>query len=212
VSRSDIDVLAELVELRGRDVVDVGCGDGSLVRALAARGASVVGVEVSEAALEQARDGEHCYLLGSADALPLDDGSVDVCVLMRSLHHVPPAAMGAALEECARVLRPGGVAYIAEPLARGAFYELVAVVDDEREVRALAQAAIVATTALRHERTVEYDSPLRLAGFDAFRRRVVSADPARAERFAAREAELRGRFAALTEDSAPMRADLLRRA
>jgi hypothetical protein len=109
------------------------------------------------------------------------------------------------------VLRPGGVAYIAEPLYRGEFNALIALVDDEREVRALAQAAIASTTALVHERTVEYDSPLRLESFAAFRRLVVSADPTRAERFAAAEDELAARFAALREDTSPMRADLLRR-
>jgi hypothetical protein len=149
--------------------------------------------------------------VGSADALPLGDGSVDVCVLMRSLHHVPRERMGAALAECARVLRPRGVAYVAEPLYRGEFNALIALVDDEREVRALAQAALAGTTVLVHERTVEYDSPLRLDSFDALRRMVVSADPARAERFAALEDELAARFAALQEDTSPMRADLLRR-
>src|SRR5262249_51796799 len=148
---------------------------------------------------------------GRADALPLDDESVDACVLMRSLHHVLADAMPRAFAEAARVLRPGGAMYVAEPLAEGAFFELVALVDDEREVRALAQAAIAATTALRRERTVEYAVPLRLRGFDDFRDRVIGADPSRADRFAALEDELRARFAALTEETAPMRADLLRR-
>jgi SAM-dependent methyltransferase len=206
--RADIDVLADLVPLAGREVVDVGCGDGSFMRALAARGASVVGIEVTEAAVARAGDG---CLLGSADALPLEDASVDVCVLMRSLHHVPAEAMPRAFTECARVLRPGGAMYVAEPLAEGEYFELVALVDDEREVRARAQAAIAATRALRRERTVEYAVPLRLAGFDAFRERVIGADPSRADRFAALEDELRVRFAALTEDTSPMRADLLRR-
>jgi SAM-dependent methyltransferase len=209
--RADVEVLAELVPLRGRDVVDVGCGNGALVRALAARGAAVTGIEVSEEAVARADDGEHRFLVGSADALPLADASMDVCVLMRSLHHVPPAAMGAALEECARVLRAGGVAYVAEPLYRGEFNALVALVDDEREVRALAQSALAATTALAHERTVFYDAPLWLESFGAFRRMMVSADPTRAERFAALEGELAARFAELKEDTSPMRADLLRR-
>jgi SAM-dependent methyltransferase len=208
VIRADIDVLADLVPLDGREVVDVGCGDGSLMRALAGRGASVVGVEVSEAAV--ARAGEGCRL-GRADALPLDDGSVDACVLMRSLHHVPAEAMPRAFTECARVLRPGGVMYVAEPVASGAYFALVALVDDEREVRAQAQAAIAATRALRRERTVDYEVPLRVGSFDGFRERVVSADPARAERFAALEDELRAGFAALADETAPMRADLLRR-
>ncbi len=209
--RSDVDVLAELVPLAGREVVDVGCGDGALVRALAARGASVVGVEVSERAVARAADGVQRYLVGSADALPLADASVDVCVLMRSLHHVPADAMPRAFDECARVLRPGGAAYVAEPLPHGAFFALVSLVDDETEVRALAQAALAATTVLRRERTVEYAAPLGMASFEVFRERVIGADPARADRFAALEDELRARFAGLEEETSPMRADLLRR-
>jgi hypothetical protein len=97
-------------------------------------------------------------------------------------------------------------------VAAGAYFELVALIDDEREVRALAQAAITGTRAFTRERTVEYDVPLRVPSFAAFRERVVAADPSRAETFAAREGELRERFAALAEDTAPMRADLLHRA
>jgi SAM-dependent methyltransferase len=212
VVRADIDVLAELVPLHGREVVDVGCGDGALVRALVARGATAVGVEVSEEAIGRAyaRDPSGRYLLGSAEALPLADDSADACVMMRSLHHVPPAAMGAALAELRRVLRDGGVAYVAEPVAAGQYFELVSLIDDEREARALAQAAIDAAPGLLRAHTVEYDVPLRIAGFAAFRDRVVAADPDRAALFAAREDALRERFAAMTEDTAPMRADLLR--
>lgn len=210
--RTDIDVLADLVSLEGREVVDVGCGDGALVRALVARGATAVGIEVSEEAVGRAyaRDPGGRYLLGSADALPLADASADVCVMMRSLHHVPPAAMGAGLAELGRVLRDGGVAYVAEPVASGQYYELVSLIDDEREVRELAQAAIDDAPEFVRARTVEYDAPLRISGFAVFRDRVVAADPARASAFAAREPELRERFAAMTEETAPMRADLLR--
>jgi SAM-dependent methyltransferase len=213
--RTDIDVLADLVSLEGREVVDVGCGDGALVRALVARGATAVGIEVSEEAVGRAcaRDPSPTtrYLLGSADALPLADASADVCVMMRSLHHVPSAAMGAGLAELGRVLRDGGVAYVAEPVASGQYYELVSLIDDEREVRELAQAAIDDAPEFVRARTVEYDAPLRISGFAVFRDRVVAADPERASAFAAREPELRERFEAMTEDTAPMRADLLRR-
>jgi SAM-dependent methyltransferase len=212
VISTDADVLASLVALDGREVVDVGCGDGGLVRALTARGASVMGVEVSEEAIGRAyrQDPSGRYLLGSADALPLADASADLCVFMRSLHHVPPAAMGDALDEARRVLRGDGGLVVAEPVASGQYFELVSLVDDEREVRELAQAAVDAAHGFVRVRTVEYEVPLRIAGFAAFRDRVVAADPARAERFAEVEDELRERFAAMDADTVPMRADLLR--
>ena len=73
---SDFEQLAQAVELQGRDVVDVGCGDGAFVRALAKGGANAIGIEVSEAAVERARakDPRNRYLLGGAEAIPLPTG------------------------------------------------------------------------------------------------------------------------------------------
>jgi SAM-dependent methyltransferase len=210
--RSTLDVLCDLVPPAGRTIADVGCGDGSLVRALARRGATAIGVEVSAAQLARARShpavaGER-YLEGTGQALPLPDDGADAVVFLQSLHHVPAGAMGAALTEAARV---APVIYVQEPLAQGPFFALVALVDDETEVRALAQAAI-RSSGLRIEHELRFDVPVALAGFDALRERIVGADPARAERFAAREAELRAGFAALGDDVlAPSTAHLLRR-
>jgi SAM-dependent methyltransferase len=205
--------MAEAVALHGRDVVDVGCGDGRLVRRLADAGARAVGIEVSETAVARARaaDPEHPerYLLGGAEAIPLADDSVDVAVLLRSLHHVPPQSMDTALRELARVVR--SEIYVVEPLPEGAFFELMRPVDDETEVRALAQAALARATAagLEHAGTVEYDAPIRLESFDAFRDMVIAADPDREARFAALEPGLRAAFVP-GEYASPTRADLLR--
>src|SRR3954453_15524325 len=111
---SDFEQLARAVELRGRHVVDIGCGDGAIVRALAKAGANAIGIEVSEAAIERgrAKDPGNRYLLGGAEAIPLPAPSVDVPVLMRTLPHVPDP--DAAFPELRRVVRD--VVYIAEPL------------------------------------------------------------------------------------------------
>jgi SAM-dependent methyltransferase len=206
---SDFEQLAAVVDLRGRDVVDVGCGDGALVRALAKAGANPIGIEVSEAAVERARakDPGHRYLLGGAEAIPLPDQSVDVAVLMRSLHHVPDP--NTAFPELRRVVRD--LVYIAEPLLTGEFFELMRSVDDETEVRAKAQEAIANATGFEHVKTIDYDVTLQVATFEAFRDRVLAADPERAERFATLEADLRSRFTP-GDYTVPMRADLLRSA
>src|SRR5688572_8770792 len=133
----DFDVLAELVPLSGRTVVDVGCGDGAFVRRLRAGGADALGVDVSVTRALEADPGGR-YLEGGAEALPLPDRSVDVAVLMRSLHHVPDP--DAAFPELRRVVRD--LVYVAEPLPTGNFFELMLPVDDETQVRAAAQAAI----------------------------------------------------------------------
>jgi SAM-dependent methyltransferase len=204
---SDFEQLANAVELEGRVVVDVGCGDGAFVRALAAAGAEAIGIEVSEDAVARARDRDpdHRYLLGGAQELPLPDKSVDGATLMRSLHHVPDP--NAAFPELARVVRD--FVWIAEPLPEGEFFELMRPVDDETEVRANAQAAISAQTGFERVESIEYDVTLPVRDFDALRDRVLAADPGRAARFAAVENELRNRFTP-GDYVAPMRADLLR--
>jgi ubiquinone/menaquinone biosynthesis C-methylase UbiE len=206
---SDFEQLAQTVELHGRDVVDIGCGDGAVVRALATAGANAIGIEVSEAAVERARakDPGNRYLLGGAEAIPLPDHSVDVAVMMRSLHHVPDP--NAAFPELKRVVRD--LVYIAEPLPTGDFFELMKPVDDETEVRAKAQEAIANAAGFEHIKTIEYDVTLPIPTFEAFRDRLLAADPERAERFATLEADLRTRFTP-GDYTLPMRADLLRSA
>jgi ubiquinone/menaquinone biosynthesis C-methylase UbiE len=206
---SDIEQLAQVVDLHGRDVVDIGCGDGAFVRALAKAGANPIGIEISGAAVERARakDPGNRYLIGSAEAIPLPDASVDVAVMMRSLHHVPDP--NSAFPELRRVARD--LVYIAEPLATGEFFELIKSVDDETEVRAKAQRAIADATGFERVRTIDYDVTISLATFEALRDRVLAADPGRAERFATLEADLRTRFTP-GDYTVPMRADLLRSA
>ncbi len=222
---TDVEMLERLAPPQGKDVVDVGCGQGALVRALAARGARVTGVEISEGQLATAVENDGGagarYLVGRAEQLPLGDASVDVVLFMRSLHHVPPADMTPALGEARRVLRPDGIVYVAEPLAEGDFFELTRLVEDEVEVRAAAQHALAEASraGLDRARTVDYDVRLSVAGLPALRARVVSVDPRRAEWFDGHEAELANALDRLGEPGEragerwfvqPMRADLLR--
>ena len=93
-------------------MLDVGCGGGTLARAMAAEGARVIGLEISEQQLARARadddDSGVSYVVGYAQELPIADASVDIIVLMRSLHHVAPSDLDQSLVEFRRVLRPGG--------------------------------------------------------------------------------------------------------
>jgi SAM-dependent methyltransferase len=202
-------------------VLDVGCGDGSATRPLAARARALTGVEPSPPALAAAvaarsPAGER-YVAGTAEALPVPAGAVDVVLFLNSLHHVDD--LGAALAEAARVLRPGGILYAQEPLAEGEYFALVRLVDDETGVREAAQAALRAPPApLEAQEEVEYDTPVVHAGLAAFRERVLLADPGRAAAFDTRRAELEDGFAAAGEPDPegvlfrqPTRVTLLRR-
>jgi SAM-dependent methyltransferase len=222
---TDLAMLERLVAPAGRDVLDIGCGGGALVRDLTDRGARVVGVEISEAQLAPAvargRGRGARYLVGRAEALPLAESSVDVAVFMRTLHHVAPPDLTRALQEARRVLRGDGVVYVAEPLAEGDYFALTSLVEDELHVRAAAQTALAeaARAGLDRVSTVDYDVRVRIADLAALRARIVSVDPHRAAVFDARSAELAQAFARLGEAGEPpgercfrqpMRADVLR--
>jgi SAM-dependent methyltransferase len=98
-----------LLEELGRParVLDVGAGTGKLTRPLLARGVSVVAVEPAAAMRETLRRlAPDAEIHGaSADALPLQDGSVDAVVAGQAFHWFSTAA---ALDEFARVLAPEG--------------------------------------------------------------------------------------------------------
>jgi SAM-dependent methyltransferase len=222
---SDIDVLERLLAPAGRDVLDVGCGGGALVRALGALGARALGMEISEERLAAARsadDGRGArYLIGRAEALPLADASLDAVVFMRALHHVPVARMVPALAESRRVLRAGGAVYVAEPLPEGEHFELMGIVEDELAVRAAAQRALAdaGRAGLERAATVEYEVEARYADLPALRARLVGVNPARAANFDARVAALAAAFERLGAPGErpgerrfhqPMRADVLR--
>jgi SAM-dependent methyltransferase len=88
-------------------VVDLGAGTGKLTRGVVALGREVVAVEPSEemaARLQSAVPGAR-VLGGSAEEIPLADGSADAVVAGQAYHWFDPPR---ALPEIARVLRPDG--------------------------------------------------------------------------------------------------------
>ena len=91
-----------------RRLVDVGAGTGKLTRVVAeARDAEVVAVDPDAVMLAKLRDhvpGVPTFV-GTAEALPLPDASVDAVVLGQAWHWVDPVAASA---EIGRVMRPGG--------------------------------------------------------------------------------------------------------
>lgn len=89
-------------------VLDIGCGDGTFCRFVAAEGRFVIGVDTDRGILPPASDGVR-FAATSADALGLPDEAFDAVVMSMVLHHVD-AERG--MTEAARVLAPGGVLLI----------------------------------------------------------------------------------------------------
>jgi SAM-dependent methyltransferase len=102
--------------LRGRRVIDCGCGSGGYVRALADLGADVFGIEFEESKLLEAALAPHLagrVESGDVEHLDFEDGRFDVALLNEVLEHVPDDRR--ALREVHRILRPGGRLVIFSP-------------------------------------------------------------------------------------------------
>jgi len=99
--------------LAGKTVLDVGCGGGILAESMAARGARVTGIDLSEAALEIAKlhlleSGQRVdYRHIAAEDLAMETaGGFDVVTCLELLEHVPDPA--STVRACAALARPGG--------------------------------------------------------------------------------------------------------
>jgi SAM-dependent methyltransferase len=113
VSRSELDVMSGVVRDTGRRLVDVGCGRGGPGLWVArATGASLVGVDIAQTALDAAASSaallgvDAAYRIGRFEELPIDDDAADVVMSVDAFLFTPDKAAGA--RELARVLRPGG--------------------------------------------------------------------------------------------------------
>jgi SAM-dependent methyltransferase len=222
--RRHSDVLRELLTLPGQRILDIGCGDGSLVRFFAKNGAKATGVDINAEVLARARANrqiaDETFTEARGESLPFPDSSFDSAVYFNALHHVPVAVQGEALREAARVLRPGGTLLVVEPIAEGPNFRLVQPIDDETEVRAAAKREVEALppSLLRHETQLVYDATVRYPDFATFLARTQAVDAARAGIIAAKRDMLAKLFAALGRPGAdgmafsqPTRADRLRK-
>lgn len=141
VTTTEADLIAELLDLKGKRLLELGCGAAGMTRLLAERfdPVQIVATEVDRIQHDKnlgVRDLPKVrFRFGGAEAIDDPDGSYHTAFMFKSLHHVPSDLMARSLREIHRVLKPGGQAWICEPVYWGNFNELLRLFHDERQVR-----------------------------------------------------------------------------
>lgn len=155
-------------------IAEIGAGTGSLtlqLRAALAEETRITAIDPDPRALALARAkpdaSQVTWIEGTAQALPLADGTQDAVAMALVLHHLDPDAKRQALAEARRVLRPSGLLYVADfarprdPLMAAAFTIIqladgrASTADHRRGLlpRYIAEAGFAAPTALLALRT-----------------------------------------------------------
>ena len=171
-------LVATVGPVAGLNIVDIGCGEGRLTRALAALGARVTGCDPFIAGTAWTEHGAGSYRLvkAAADAFPAPDHQADLVLFVFSLHHVPGEKLQAALAEARRLLRPSGRLYVAEPRAQGPHHYVVAPFHDETAVRKAAAVGLdrFARPHFAAAEVLSYADQRSYADFDTFADRMIA--------------------------------------
>jgi ubiquinone/menaquinone biosynthesis C-methylase UbiE len=136
---SDLVKIEEYVELNGKALLEVGCGEGRLTAILADKSATVIAVDPDGAKIDAARKKltNATFLVGSGEKLFFATGTFDIVLFSYSLHHQNCAK---ALAEAKGILRKEGCILIIDPTDDGEFTRFVSVfekdeIDRIRETR-----------------------------------------------------------------------------
>ena len=178
------DIYNRLLSLDNKRILELGCGSAEITRNIASYGENrhITALEVDDIAHEknlQIADLPNVtFLLSGAQSIPLQDESIDVVFMFKSLHHVPLDLMEPSLAEIRRVLKPGGMAYISEPVFSGDFNEILRLFHDEEHVRQAAFLALKKAVDNGLFQLVDetfFNAPIRFENFAEFERNTINA-------------------------------------
>ena len=181
--QTEFEVMTSLLSLSGARVLELGCGAADKTRQIAEHSdvATIVASEVDQVQhqknLQIADLPKVTFKSFGAEAIDEPDASFDIVMMFKSLHHVPVSLLDTALSEIRRVLKPGGVAYISEPVFTGEFNEVIRLFHDESVVRREAFAAVERAVVNGVLELVEerfFRSMLKLESFAQFEQGILN--------------------------------------
>lgn len=214
----------EKLPLRGSRILELGCGKAEKTRILAEFAEQLLALEVDEIQLEKNRQiGDLPNVVfdrGGAEAIPAEDSGFDIVMMFKSLHHVPVEFMDRAFQEIGRVLKPGGYAYISEPVYAGDFNEILRLFHDEKTVRDAAFEAVkraVRSGIFTLVRQEFFNTPMHFENFQDYERKILKVTHTNHSLSPGLLEEVRRKFEGhMTEGGAdffmPIRVDLLKKA
>ena len=180
----ELRVLQDLLPLNGARILELGCGAADKTRQIAERTgvASIVAAEVDQIQhhknLQITDLDKVTFTSFGAEAIDAADAGFDIVLMFKSLHHVPLEHLDEAFAEVHRVLKPGGLFYISEPVFAGAFNEVIRLFHDEQAVRTAAFEAMlrgIAGGLFEAADTVFFKNVVKLQDFSQFERGILNA-------------------------------------
>lgn len=178
------EVYNRLLSLDNKHILELGCGTAQKTRDIATSGVNrrVTALEVDVTAHQKNLQIDDLpnvkFVLAGAQQIPLDEESTDIVMMFKSLHHVPVELMGVSLQEIHRVLKPGGLVYISEPVFSGDFNDILRLFNNEHKVREAAFNTLkkVVDEGMFHlvEETF-FNTPRRYKDFAEFENTIINA-------------------------------------
>ena len=186
-----IATILSLYDLRGKDVLEIGCGKGRITRDLVKHAGHVIASDPDAEALQAARtaiNASNAEFLEAPSGMPdLPAGSFDVVIYTLSLHHVPIAKMNDSLNEAAALLKRDGIIMVLEPGERGSFHfakeHFGAGSGDERREKEAAIRAMHALEGWRAEETILFYTQFQFDDDEDFWGNMLPGDIQRPETF-----------------------------
>ncbi|MEZ5595551.1 MAG: class I SAM-dependent methyltransferase [Pseudomonadales bacterium] len=181
--QNEFEVLTRMLPFAGAQVLELGCGAAEKTRLIAERTEvnAIVAAEVDriqhEKNLAITDLPKVTFEAFGAEAIEAPDASFDIVLMFKSLHHVPLDSMDQAFAEIRRVLKPGGLAYISEPVFDGEFNEVIRLFNDEEFVRQAAFAAVGRAIGDDGFELVEeyfFRNRVKLESFEQFRNGLIN--------------------------------------
>ena len=222
---NEISVLKQMLQFDGSTVLELGCGAAEKTRLIVNNSnvESIIAAEVDEIQhrknLSVTDLNKVAFKTYGAEAIEEPDQTFDIVLMFKSLHHVPLDQLDKALSEIHRVLKPGGFAYISEPVFAGRFNEIMRIYHDEQTVRQAAFDAVnrgVKDGLFELESEYFFENQIKFQSWQQYENGILNVTHTDHNLTPDQHSEVKRRFLACETDEGfvfniPNRVDLLRK-